>query len=178
MNVAVQTNTRPRQARGFTLIELVLVLVLLATMLAIAMPAMSGFWTRSRSRDAATQLLALTQFARSCAATEVRLFRLNFNLADNSYWLTARDPATSEFAELGTDMGRHFTLPEGMRLEIERQSMVGAQQAGTVIDFYPNGRADVATLRLTDVRGDVTVISSPSPAEPFRLVTAEEAARR
>src|SRR5688572_10040470 len=103
---------RRTQARGFTLIELCLVLVLLATMLAIAMPALSGFWTRSRSRDTATQLLALTQYARSRAAAEVRLFRLNFDLNDNSYWVTARDPATNAFAELGTDMGRRFSLPE------------------------------------------------------------------
>lgn len=158
-------------------------LVLLATMLAITMPAMSGFFTRSRSRDAATQLLALTQYARSRAAAEVRLFRMNFNLADNSYWITARDPASNDFAELGTDMGRHFTLPQGMRLELEKQSTTGAQQGGAQqaaasIDFYPNGRADVATVRLINAAGDVTTIASPSPAEPFRLLTSEEAARQ
>ena len=167
-----------RQARGFTLIELVLVMVLLATILAIGMPAMSGFWTRSRSRDAATQLLAMTQYARARAAADVRPFRLNFNLQNNSYWVTAGDPATNEYSEIASEMGRPIMLPEGMRLELLRQSAGRAQQGESVIDFYPNGRADVATLRLTDVRGDVITIASPSPAEPFRLLTNEEASRQ
>ena len=54
-------------AAGMTLLELILVMLILSTVLAMAAPSLRGFFTSRRIDDAAAQILALTQFARSQA---------------------------------------------------------------------------------------------------------------
>ena len=157
---------------GFTLLELVLVMVLLATVLAMAVPSLRGFAAGSRARDATSQLVALAQYAKHRAAAESRVYRLNGD--GDSYWLTMQDG--DEFIPTGTDMGRVFTLPPGLRVELAAAGLTAAADAG--IEFHPDGRTDTARLRLLDDRtGAVTTIASPSPAEPFRVLSAAEADR-
>jgi len=164
--------------RGFTLFELVLVMVLLTTVLAIVTPSVRGFLTGSRSRDAATQFLTLTQFARARAAADSRVYRLSVDGTARAYRMTAQDGIG--FSPVGTDFGRDFSLPHGMQVRVERASGSGFESAAAPdsIDFYPDGRSDVAVVRLVDSRGTLTVIACPSPAEPFRVMTEEEVLRQ
>jgi hypothetical protein len=46
---------------------------------------------------------------------------------------------------------------------------------GTGVSFYPDGRTDMALIRLTGEVGRVTLLGCPSPAESFRVMSAEEA---
>lgn len=149
-------------------------MVLLTTAMALTVPSLRGFAAASRSKDAVVQFLSLTGWARANAASESRVYRLNINPADNSYWLTVQDGP--EFLALGTDFGRVFSLPAGTRIDL-RQTAPASGGAGTTIDFHPDGRADVTAVRLTDAGGAVTVIACLSPAEPFRVLSAEEAPR-
>lgn len=156
---------RPRR-HGFTLLELVLVMVLICAALAAATPSLRGFLTASRSRDAATQVLALTRYARAQAASQARIYRLNFDAGAGAYWLEVEDGPG--FVHTGTDFGQVFSLPPGMQVEITTPA---AGLAGW-INFYPDGRVDPATVMLTDAAGDATIIASPSPAESFRIVSS------
>jgi hypothetical protein len=88
---------------------------------------------------------------------------------------------------VGTDFGRVFSLPPGARIAVERSAATldapnatggaGGAAPADAIDFYPDGRCDMATIRLTDLNssGETLVIACLSPAEPFRVVTAAEA---
>jgi Tfp pilus assembly protein FimT len=53
-----------------TLLELILVMVILSTVLAMAAPSLRGFFASRRTQDTAAQILALTQLARSQAICE------------------------------------------------------------------------------------------------------------
>jgi type II secretion system protein H len=75
--------------KGFTLLELIVVMVILATVLALAGPSLRGFFGSRQLPDTAAQILALTQFARSQAISEGIIYRLNFNTSKREYWLTA-----------------------------------------------------------------------------------------
>src|SRR6476620_9764924 len=57
-----------RRTNGFTLIELILVMLLLTIIVGTAMPSVRGFLGWSRSRDAIAQIIAMTQYAKSKAA--------------------------------------------------------------------------------------------------------------
>jgi prepilin-type N-terminal cleavage/methylation domain-containing protein len=160
-----------RIARGFTLLELVLVMLLLTLILGMAVPSLRGFANASRARDAQSQLVALAQYAKARAAAESRAYRLNTD--GESYWLTAQEG--EDFVETGTDMGRTFSLPPDTRVELDSTDP-DAVAGG--IDFHPDGRSDTVRLRLIDERtGAVTTIACPSPAEPFRVLSQEEAMR-
>jgi prepilin-type N-terminal cleavage/methylation domain-containing protein len=166
----IPTSTRLRL--GFTLFELVIVMVVIATLIAIAMPAVRGFWSGTRSRDATTELLATMQYARAKSAAEARIYRLTLDVDNAAYQLSVQDGV--DFVDTGTEFGQVIALPEGMRMEVVRLGLTpdGVGQ----IDFHPDGRCDTAAVRLTEPDGTVTTIASLSPAEPFRILKPEEAA--
>ena len=166
-----------RPASGFTLLELVLVMTVLTIAMAVATPTLRGFWGAARSRDAVEQFVSITRWARAMAASDSRVYRLNVNATDGSYWLTVQDDGAA-FVPVGNDFGQLFTVPPGARIDFDRTgSAAGAATAAGAIDFHPDGRCDVARVLMTDPAGNVTVIASPSPAEPFRALPDGEAAR-
>lgn len=149
------------QRRGFTLLELVMVLMLIAIVLAAAAPSLRG-WNRGQRLDnAAQQLLSATRWARSQAIATASPHRIEFT---GSGWNVTRldagsyVPATGEFA-------LETLLPEGFYLDCVRQDESGA----AVIDFHPNGRLTPATLTITAEWGESAVIASTAAAESFRL---------
>src|SRR5687768_10588991 len=159
----------PTSRPGFTLLELVLVMLLLTVILGMAVPSLRGFATASKARDARAQLIALARYARARSAAESRVYRLNTD--GESYWLSVLEG--EEFVPTGTDMGRTFALPPDTRIELD-STAPDAVTGG--IDFHPDGRTDTVRLRLIDQKaGVVTTIACPSPAEPFRVLTEEEA---
>jgi prepilin-type N-terminal cleavage/methylation domain-containing protein len=169
---------RPTRGRGgFTLLELVLVMVVLCVIMAIAVPQLRGFLTASGSRDSATQIVALAQYARSKSASEAVVYRLSFDAAAGEYWLSAdANDGTGEPAGLGNDFGQVFTLPTGMRVEIEGSpsgGITGGAMSGD-IEFRPDGTSDPVVVRLTDADGFQTLIAAPAPTEPFRVMTQQE----
>ena len=164
--------SRSHPLRGFTLLELVLVMVVLAVMLAIAVPSVRGFLGTSRSRDAVDQIIAVSQWARAQAAAESKVYRLAF--AADSYQLTVQEGES--FTNVRSDFGRPFVLPQGTRVELVPSGVGNTKLEAGSIAFHPNGRADAVVVRLTDADGRVTLIGCLSPVEPFHVVTAEEAA--
>jgi prepilin-type N-terminal cleavage/methylation domain-containing protein len=159
--------------KGFTLVELVLVMLIVCTVLATAAPALRGFFASRRTDDAGAQVLALIQFARSQAAAEGRVYRLNLDLSRNTYWLTAQG-ATS-FDHLGTEFGRTFTFPDGTSVELEG---VGTRPDGSYISFYPTGLTEAAVIRLTGALGRVVEVTCQSPTEGFAISTSATGDKR
>jgi type II secretion system protein H len=161
---------RPRS--GFTLLELVLVMMMLTIIVAIAAPSLRGFRGWSQQRDAATQLVAVTQYAKAKAAAEAKVYRLE--LDGTAYRVVMQEGPT--YIPSADEFGRTVTLPDGVRVEILPIRSSGGYVDRTGISFYPEGRTDPALLRMTDSRGRVTLVACPSPAESFRVVSAQEAA--
>ena len=173
---------------GFTLLELILVLVLISTVLAMVAPSLRAFAGSRPVAEAAARLVALTDYARSRAVSEAREYRLSFDLSMSSFRLTAQDGGS--FQPLGKEFGRTFALPEGTKadLTISHATQVPATVAGSslfgqnaqgaasvtagpFIAFYPDGRTEAAGIRLTDSRGNTLNIVCRSPTEHFIVET-------
>ncbi|MFC1494450.1 GspH/FimT family pseudopilin [Thermodesulfobacteriota bacterium] len=155
---------------GFTLLELILVMVIISTLLAIASPSLQGFFTSRRTNDAASNILSLMKLARTQAITEGRIYRLNLDTDKRSYWLTAVEEGI--FNELKTEFGRTFILPVDTSVELEKETKDDLTEK--YIEFYPEGWAQSGLIRLTDRRGDVIEIMSSSPLERYRVNILEE----
>lgn len=152
-----------RASRGFTLLELILVLTIFAVVVGLAAPSLRNFWTGRGVQDSAAQLLSLTQWARIQAVSDAAVHRLNLDPAAGEYWLTVA--VGQEQQAIGSEFGRHFALPAGQKMELLRAD----QQAQASVDFYPDGRCEPATIRLSDEQGKSLDIVCASPSERFRI---------
>jgi prepilin-type N-terminal cleavage/methylation domain-containing protein len=155
--------------RGFTLLELILVMVILSTVLAMAAPSLRGFFGSRKTHDEAAQILALTQFARSGAISEGIIYRLNFDTKEHTYWLTSQQ--TGVFKKLGTEFGYVFTFPNDITVELED---VEKDDDEMFFAFTPQGTVTAGTIRLIDRRGLVLEITCPTVTESFSIVEREQ----
>jgi prepilin-type N-terminal cleavage/methylation domain-containing protein len=151
--------------RGFTLLELILVMVILSTVLAMAAPSLRGFFGSRKTHDTGSQILSLTQFARSQAISEGIIYRLNFDTRERTYWLTAQKSGTFEL--LDTEFGQIFTLPNDIALELEDTEIEGND---IFIKFTPQGTVTAGTIRLVDRRGLALEVKCPTVTESFYII--------
>ena len=159
---------RARSHFGFTLWELILVMVIITVALAMAAPSLGG-WGRSRKlRDTGDQFLAVTRWARSQAIADAQIYRLNIDTAAGTYWLTTLQG--QQFVELGNSFGQVHALPEGYRIVLNATKVPGEQIAKTTIDFMPNGRLTPAQLQIVSDLGATLDIAALSATEQFAVV--------
>lgn len=151
--------------KGFTLLELILVMVILSTVLGMAAPSLSGFFGSRQTHDTAAQILALTQLARSQAISEGIVYRLNFDTNERTYWLTAQQAGA--FEELKTGLGQKFTLPKDMVMEMED---VEREDKDMFLKFTPQGTVTAGTVRLIDRRGLALEITCPTVTESYSII--------
>lgn len=135
-------NIRHHKSRGFTLLELVLVLAVLAIIAGMAAPTLRGFVHGRNVPDAAAQLVSLTRWAHTQAIAEGRVYRLNVDPAAGKYWETTEDGTGVQ--KTGTSLGRTYQVAEGVRSETDMPTDKGTQ----IIHFYPNGRTEPGTIRV------------------------------
>lgn len=152
-----------------TLLELILVMVILSTVLAMAAPSLRGFFASRRSEDTAAQILALTQLARSQAISEGIIYRLNFDAQERTYWLTAQQAGA--FEPLETEFGRVFELPKDIEVELEG---LRQEDRDVFLEFTPYGTVTAGTVRLVDRRGGAIEITCPTVTESFSIVEPEQ----
>jgi Tfp pilus assembly protein FimT len=152
-----------------TLLELILVMLILSTVLAIAAPSLRGFFTSRRVDDAAAQILALTQLARSQAISEGIVYRLNFETRDRTYWLTAQKAGV--FESLDTEFGQVYMLPKDINLELED---IEHKDKDTFLAFTPQGTVTAGTVRLIDQGGRVLEVTCPTVTESFSIVESTQ----
>jgi type II secretory pathway pseudopilin PulG len=135
----------PARKRGFTLLELILVCVIIIIIMGAVSASMSGFLARSRLRASAARLASMAVFARTRSITMGRQVVLRVSQPANEIALL----------EESTDTGGAFTsidnrwrlrLPETLsiaNLEIEGEIL----EEGDIV-FFPEGGASEAHLVL------------------------------
>ncbi|HVE27996.1 MAG TPA: prepilin-type N-terminal cleavage/methylation domain-containing protein, partial [Sporichthya sp.] len=72
---------------GFTLLELILVMAIIAIIVAMASPMLRGFGEARRADNCAAEIVALSDWARTQAITRGAAFRLNLDPNSRTYWL-------------------------------------------------------------------------------------------
>ena len=153
-----------RPAAGFTLLELVLVMLLVSLVMGLAAPSLRGFLAGRKSADAAAQVISLAYYGRTQAVSTGCNYRLNVDPVEKTYWLTAQKG--TEFQALGTEMGRRFCLPE----RVEARWLPTKTAVREYIEFFPDGRTEAGALQLVDQGGQVFEIGCRSETEPLAVV--------
>ena len=153
---------------GFTLLELIVVMLLMGIILGIAAPDLRGTFRSRQGPDQATLLLGLTKYARAQAVVEGRVYRLNLDPAAGGYWLSALD--SGNFAELGRDLGRRRIPPEGISVALKGPDGTPLSH----VQFYPDGRTDPAVFEVTDRAGRTWQLASDTAVDGFRIANHEK----
>ena len=143
---------------GFTVIELILVMVLLAVVIAISVPSLSRFF-RSRSLDSeARRFMALTRHAQSRAVSEGVPMVLWLETKQRTYGLNADKSFVTDDPK-----AEQFALDD--KLEVEVRFSSDAQTAGQTSQFK-NERQNTTGLYTLRFNPDGFV----SPSSPDTVV--------
>ncbi len=162
-------NKRRDHYRGFTLIELILVMLILCAVLGMAGPSLRGFFSQRQVEDAAASIMALAQLAKSQAVCEGRTYRLNLNTRERTYWLTVQDQGA--FQDLKTEWGRVYLLPADVTMKIWDLEMDGLTYYA---EFSALGRTTPGTIQLISPKGDVLSMACRSATESFAIWEGRE----
>ncbi|MFC1764538.1 GspH/FimT family pseudopilin [Planctomycetota bacterium] len=180
---SIKHRTSSISPTGFTLLELILVMVILSTVLALSGPSLRGFFASRKTQDAAAQILALTQLAQTWAVNDGNPVRLSFDDKEQSYWLTVQKGGTYE--RLETEVGQMFFLPPGTEFDLDdldvpaEESGESGESGETFITFTPQSIVTPGIIRLIDRRGYVVKIISLSSTEAFFIeVLSQEESQR
>jgi len=160
------TGRRPSSApAGFTLIELIVVMLVVAVAMGIIAPSLSGFARARADAEAAENVLAQTNLARNLAATMGTVSRVNFDYQNNTCWVTVQQAGA--FVELNTSDGMPVALPEEMSVRLE---LPADQEPRTFVQFLPDGRAEQAIIWLGGRDGRIYKVACPSATDRFRII--------
>ncbi len=157
--------TKDKGQRGVTLLELILVMVVLCTVLALAAPSMRGFFTSRAESDLANTMVALLNYASTQSISESNYYRFNYNSDKRQYWLTSMQDSSYEL--LDNDYGQKFDIPR--EIEIDTEDMDRAE-GSYYIEFSPLGTKTVCRMRLQNPQKDITDILCLSSTEPFQII--------
>ncbi|HUS90900.1 MAG TPA: GspH/FimT family pseudopilin [Phycisphaerae bacterium] len=160
---------------GFTLLELIAVLVLISTVLAMAAPSLRGFVRGRQTADLAARVLALTRLARSRAVSLGCVHRLNVDAEEGVFWLSVQQRGA--FVEIETGPGRRHRVPAGVSIALAEPSATEKTQEVPYVQFHPDGRCEPATIELAGGEDDVLQVICASPSEGFEVVRPEEGLR-
>ena len=134
-----------RRADGFTLIELMVVIVIISIVSAVIIGEMAGTFHDALLRSTSRQLVSVLSLASSRAISQDRMHLVRFDLATRRYALeTRRHGELIPVESLGDNQGKidpHIAvrfLGEGL---------------SDSISFYPDGTAEKREIELRDPEG-------------------------
>lgn len=132
-------------AQGFTLLEVLVVLVLLATISAVVAPSLGRGIGTLQLQTSARQICATLRLARSKAIREHRVFFVGFDLEKNAVDLSSEDLTYQ----------KSFELPEGIKIRgvSKPDGDPENEQPSYSYSFAPNGMSDSFELWLVNKRG-------------------------
>ena len=154
--------------RGFTLLELILVMLIMTVVLAMVAPSLSGFGAGREAEYAGAQLISVAHWAREQAVSEGRVYRLNFNPQTQTYQVTAQ--VGGVYQQIAEEFGSEFAVPERVGMQWDAPQENGVY----VIEFLPSGRKRPARVQITARDGQVSFIGNRTATEPIRVLTDAE----
>lgn len=164
LDQAGETVRRP--VAGFSLIELMVVIVLMAIALSIALPAMASFLHGQAVSTAAEDIYGLLQYARGEAVG--RHQKVSVVAADSSSWGGAVSVQTSQD-------GATVMLRQQDMLASGEVSATATSQSLSQLDFYANGSASGATVITLCFSSDASIRGRQIEVARSGQVSAPEA---
>jgi prepilin-type N-terminal cleavage/methylation domain-containing protein len=147
--------------RGFTLIELAVVIVILGVMMALVIPTF-GELTGANLRRSTRHLTGTIRFLRDEAEAKKAVYRLRFDIRNGHYWaetLTVTSDRTAEFKRVPSAISTEGSLSGNTTF---KDVKAAAHPDDPYILFTPDGWVEKTFIHLRDGDGkDYTLIVRP-----------------
>ena len=155
----------PARNGAFTLLELILIMIILCTVLAMAAPSLRGFFSSRQLNDISEQIIAMTRYAKNQSIFESCPYRVNFDPYKRHYWISSL--RQSQFERLNDHFGNLYSIPAEIDLSFYQ---VDYDNGVYYFEFDTEGYSKEAALRLKDNQDNILEIVCYSPAENYEIV--------
>ena len=142
---------------GFTLLELILVMVILATVMALAAPKLSNWRKGGALRSSADDFVAATKFARTQAISSGQVCVVAIDKQGGTFNVQQQNGAN--YVNVDGEFGQPMRVLDG-----------GSIDGPDTISFYPTGRVQPATVKIIGDNGESVTIACGAPSEDFGIV--------
>ncbi len=137
-----------RGKRGFTLVELMVVILLLGFVFLLTFPNFQEFLAPRDVKKAVRQFVGSVKYAQSQAATTKQRYRLNVDLKENAFWVSIEGEKNS-FLREATPMGNPSYLPPGVIfLDMVRPDQGKIRDGIGYVEFSPTGWAEECSIHI------------------------------
>jgi prepilin-type N-terminal cleavage/methylation domain-containing protein len=117
-------------SKGFTMIEIIIVMALMTIMATIAIPAWQNYITNTNLKSATRQLMADIMNTRHRAIAEnINTYRITLNTAGNNYSLSRTDTGTTLWTKPLESFGDSNSFHS---VDLSGDSFINFQRRGTV----------------------------------------------
>ena len=146
--------------------ELTVVILLMGIILLITYPRFEGSIFASNIKQASRRLAATVRYVQNQAAYKRKIYRINYDMDQNTYWVTIQEKE-EDFAADTSSLGHERKLPKGVSFEDVISPRDGKVKEGqTFTRFLPKGIVDRSQIHLKDDAGRrFTLIILPLTAE-------------
>ncbi len=144
-----------RSSRGFTILEIIIVLFLLVGLLGIILPKIS---LDENLGSVGRRMVGTVRSLQSLAMTTQKTVRLYVDMDRGVYWPVILD-GNQEKVPADPTWATPLKLSETIRFS-DILVAQGKKESGRVdLSFYPTGRIDPATMHLVDTRNNILAIA-------------------
>ena len=155
-------------AAGFTMIEMMIVLTIIAILSTLAMPSFKGVATSTRLKSSAKGIRDLCHFARNMAITEQLGYFVILDMDQNQYWLADIETFNTAFAAADNMLMQPETSTTAQQLNPMNQTVttqqLTASRTGNLVGT-PNDLASQVTFFSLQIMHTVTAVESSSQQE-------------
>jgi prepilin-type N-terminal cleavage/methylation domain-containing protein len=124
--------------KGFTLIELIVVVIIIASICALVLPNSGKILENIKVRSTVRQICALHNYARSQAVIYATNYKVNYNVKEKSCWITKK--IDDSYARLNGRAGKTLFIPQDVSFKTKIDS----------ITFYPKGTSSGGEVIVED----------------------------
>jgi general secretion pathway protein H len=146
-NLNPKSEIRNPKSKGFTLIELMVVIVVLGVMMTLIIPQLGNIGDANLKRSA-RHLTGMISFLRDEAQAKKKVYRLRFDIQGGKYWaeeFTILSKDTAEFKRLQTAMTNEGSLAGQTSF---KDVQVGSHPDDPYMLFTPDGWVEPAFIHL------------------------------